>query len=403
MMMDMPTGAGFLYQKSPSGGFRWSSMLKKTKFSYESIEWLSYIEENSHSDTIIRHAMNGGELKFKHEDFGFKPDGFRIINDVKHFYFYDGCYFHHCEHNCEISSKSLHSKPDDKLRDKIVSEMGILHKISSCKWDALRPNISFVSKLSKFFNCQRLISEKELHDAIIKSEIFGMVQCDIKSPQKVIDKFLRLNFPPIFIHREVDESSVGEIMRNQIFKSKRKFPLEKQLTLGFHAKQHLITTEQFLFYHKQGMILDNFSIVVEYQRDKPLKQFVECVTEHRKQATIDKDESKQQLYKLVANSSYGRMGMNLSKQTDVKYVKSEESTNKKYYNAYTKHHRIFNGEFPSGYTEIVSSKKKITDKIPVHMSFFVLANAKLHFLKFIELMLDYWDTTKVKLTYMDTG
>ena len=54
MMMDMPTGAGFLYQKSPSGGFRWSSMLKKTKFSYESIEWLSYIEENP---KIIR-ALN---------------------------------------------------------------------------------------------------------------------------------------------------------------------------------------------------------------------------------------------------------------------------------------------------------------------------------------------------------
>ena len=403
MTMDMPTGAGFLYQKMPSGGFKWSSMLKKTKFSYESIEWLMFMEQNHESDIKIRHAMNGGELKFEHKQLKFLPDGFRIINNVKHFYFFDGCYFHQCEHNCQTSKKSLHQKPNDTKRDQLISEIGIVHKISSCKWSEKRKKIKFVSNVSKFFNCKRLISESELIDAIIAKEIFGMVQCDIMSPQKVIEKFMKLNFPPIFIHREVQSDSVCDFMRDQILNTKRKFPLKKQLTLGFHAKQHLITTEQFLFYHKQGMVLNNIAVVIEYQRDKPLKNFVDIVTEHRKQATLQNDESKQQLYKLVANSSYGRMGMNLSKQADVKYVRNEKANEKKFFNAFTKNRRVFNGEYPSGYTEIVSNKKKIVDKIPVHMSFFVLANAKLHFLKFIEVMMDFWDTTKVKLTYMDTG
>ena len=403
MMMDMPTGAGFLYQKMPMGGFKWSSMLRKTKFSYESIEWLSFMEMKSESQINIRHAMNGGELKFHHKGLNFLPDGYRVIHGVSHFYFYDGCYFHECKHNCKVSDKSTHLKPNDDLRDKLVSEIGIVHKISSCEWDGLKSNITLKSKLSKYFNCKRRITETELFEAIINYEIFGLVQCDIKSPQSVVDRFMKLNFPPIFIHREVHAESVGDYMREEIIKSKRKFPLNKQLTLGFHAKQHLITTEQFIFYHKQGMIMDNFALVIEYQRDKPLKKFVEVVTEHRKQATLDKDESKQQLYKLVANSSYGRMGMNLTKQRDVKYVRTDEADKKKHFNAFNIHRRLVNGEYPSGYTEIVSNKKKIVDTIPVHMSFFVLANAKLHFLKFIELMLDYWDTTQVKLTYMDTG
>ena len=170
MTMEMPTGAGFLYQKMASGRFKWSSMLRKSKFSYESIERMSYIEQNCWSDITIRHAMNGGEAKFTHGNFTFFPDGYRVIDGIQHFYFYDGCYFHQCEYGCDLSKKSLLLKPNDKARDRLVSELGVVHKISSCKWDEKKPNVTLVSKLSKFFNRKTLISEKELSDAILNSE-----------------------------------------------------------------------------------------------------------------------------------------------------------------------------------------------------------------------------------------
>ena len=97
------------------------------------------------------------------------------------------------------------------------------------------------------------------------------------------------------------------------------------------------------------------------------------------------------------------MGMNLSKQKSVKYISNRSFNPSKHITKFTKYHRLLEGEFDSGYTEIVSSKKTIEDKVPVHMSFFVLANAKLHFLKFIDTMLTHWDTSRVRLMYMDTG
>ena len=402
MMMDMPTGPGFCYRRENGGKFRWSSMLVKSKFSFEAIEWLEFLQTHENPEVKIQHAMNGGELRFEVDDFVFYPDGYREIGTIQHFYFYDGCVYHECEHFCDINRNSHHvTKRNDDERNRIIEKIGILHKITSCEW--IKNRVSCTKNLSVFFNRKTLISESELHEAICTGKLFGLVQCDIESDDQTIKKFMKLNFPPIFCHREVTEDLVGERIKSLLKENKRKFPLPKQLTLGFHASQILITTEQFLFYHQQGMKLHNFGMVIEYQRDKPLKKFVETVTHHRKQATINKDESKQQLYKLVANSSYGRMGMNLSKQKTVKYISNQSFKPSKHITPFTKYHRHLEGEFDSGYTEIVSSKKTIEDKVPVHMSFFVLANAKLHFLKFIDTMLTHLDTSKVRLMYMDTG
>ena len=402
MMMDMPTGAGFCYRRQNGGKFKWSSMLNKTKFSYESIEWLEYLQKTDNVDVKIQHAMNGGEIRFQNDDFVFYPDGYRKIGSIDHFYFYDGCAYHECERSCSVYNNTHHvQKRDDKKRNRIVKSMGVLHKISSCEW--MKNRVIFTKHISAFFNRKTLISEQELHNAICNGELFGLVQCDIQSNEETVAKFMRLNFPPIFCHREVTEDLVGDKMKAKLKENKTKFPLAKQLTLGFNASQILITTEQFLFYHKQGMKLFNFGLVIEYQRDRPLKKFVEKVTHHRKLATVNKDESKQQLYKLVANSSYGRMGMNISKQKSVKYIATDKFNPTKHITPLTKYHRNFEGEYNSGYTEIVSAKKSTEDKVPVHMSFFVLANAKLHFLKFIDIMLTYWDVTKVRLLYMDTG
>ena len=408
----MPTGAGYLYSRTTSGKFKWTSLLKKSSFSYEAIEWISFLETHdpffSKIGKKIQHAMNGGEVEINHFGRRFHPDGFLEHNGIKYLFFYDGCVYHTCQNKCTDFMNSSHiNKRDDIERNETLSNFGVVKYISSCEWRQMRKPDDFKVNLSYFFNRKTLICENELKTAIENNKIFGIVQCDIQSTHQVEEKFMRLNFPPVFQHTEVTEELIGPSMLALLKSNGLKLPLAKQLTLCFNATNHLITTDQFLFYKRQGFILKNISLVIEYQKDKPLKKFVDIITEERKNATRVKDDSKQQLYKLVANSSYGRMGMNLEKQKNVTYISpnaiDNASKRKAYFNAFTKYTRDLIGEYPSGYTEIVSKKKKIVDKIPVHMSFFVLANSKLHFLEFIAMMLDYWDTNFVKLLYMDTG
>ena len=76
----------------------------------------------------------------------------------------------------------------------------------------------------------------------------------------------------------------------------------------FSVKGYLCTTELLKIYHNWGMKITNLQFALEYQRGYPMKKFVEKVTANRIQATLDKDTIKQNLWKLVANSSYGRLG-----------------------------------------------------------------------------------------------
>ena len=82
--------------------------------------------------------------------------------------------------------------------------------------------------------------------------------------------------------------------------------MSPQLTLVYNAENILLTTEMVRFYMDHHMEICNIRYCIEFTRDKPLKNFVETVTKKRIKATHEKKDSLQLLYKLVANSSYGR-------------------------------------------------------------------------------------------------
>ena len=61
--------------------------------------------------------------------------------------------------------------------------------------------------------------------------------------------------------------------------------------------------------------------------------------------------------------------------------------------------RVVTGEYDSNVLEIIQKKKTIIDATAVVYANAVLMNSKLHILKFINMMLTYWDTTAFKLVY----
>ena len=55
------------------------------------VEWILFMQEKPFfKDYTIRHALNGGEVEMTLEGRHFRPDGFVIINNVKHFLCFDG-------------------------------------------------------------------------------------------------------------------------------------------------------------------------------------------------------------------------------------------------------------------------------------------------------------------------
>ena len=80
-----------------------------------------------------------------------------------------------------------------------------------------------------------IVRENEIFNAIINDKLFGIVKVDIESPQAVIDRYMKLNYPPIIRKVTPDESMISpRILANM---KARKIPIaEDQLTQTFHAK-----------------------------------------------------------------------------------------------------------------------------------------------------------------------
>ena len=424
MSQNMPNGAGICYLKNERGLFDFQSMVSDTNWSYESIRWLAFMETQPpfNSMVTIRHALNGGEHAVKIDGRLYYVDGYTEFEGRKYFFEYDGCRFH--KHNCVTSLRSNIPQKDDKQRNKDLSSIGILLRTYECQW--LKQKVPVKIAISNFF-ARKNICANEIMEAVANDSFYGIIRCDIFSPPSVIEHFSKLNHPPIFAHIQIEENMVGNKMKEILAARKVKYPLDKQLTLVFHHKQYVLTTDLAKFYMEKGMELTNLTLAIEYTRSKPLANFVETVTNKRKEATILGDNNLQNTWKLVNNSSYGRMTLNLLKRRKYKYVKPANAPtlddNPFITNVYP-----VQGEFETGYMEVTEKKRNTTDKVPgiiifvylifkfiitkfkitkflilVHFGFCILQNAKLWMLKTIDVLIRYLDTTAFELVYSDTG
>ena len=360
MRQNLPNGPGVCYERKSNGCFDYNSMLTSQNFSLNSIRWLSYMNtKEPFSGHTIYHALNKGEQKITTNGRNYYLDGYCVIDGEQYFLEFDGCMYHQC--TCEVSQKSKFSKRNDSLRHKDLSLIGTLIVMKECEWNQILIKEKPILNLPNFFG-EKNIEEKAIFDAIENGKFYGIIQCDIFSPDNVIEYFSKLNHPPIFNHIEVEKDMLSDKMIKQLEARKIKFPLEKQLTLSFHAKKYLLTTDLAKFYMSKGMKLTNLQIAIEYNRDQPLASFVNLVTEKRKEATRIRDNNLQNTYKLCMNSCYGKTGLNLEKLRQYVYVKPEKLD--KHLGPLTQRFDQVNGEFATNFIEVVKKKRKITDSIP---------------------------------------
>ena len=410
MRLELPTGTGFMYKKE-TNGFRWSSMRPPGGhgFSLEGVEWLNYMQTQSPFTEpdgtvhIIRHAMNGPEEEIRFPDqkiakysdgMAIFPDGYAEISGEKFFLFYDGCRWHKCD-TCDTMCLP-HERFDE--RRSLLSKLGTVITMKGCQWKVQRDLVTFKCQTSHFFRRKTLIQESELLTAIQKGDLFGLVLCDVESPEAVIEKWTKINFGPVIRHCEVTEDMIPDMILENLKNKGIKLPVEKTLTVCFHGKQILLTTTTAQFFIEQGMILSNIGMVVEFEKSYPLRGFVNKATAERVKASRNKDPQKAELYKRVVNASYGRSGMRTDNRVTVKYRRHSRIIP----STFEKSRIPLRGEFETDLYEIQSERYRIKDQIPVHLNFFILANSKLIILKCLSDLVDTLDTEKIRLQYMDT-
>ena len=365
MSQNLPNGPGICYRPNKEGLFEFEPMTSDINWSLESIRWLSYMETQppfrTESRQIhIQHALNGGEKLIEVEGRRYYVDGFAQIDGKIYCLEFDGCRFH--RHSCINSLRSDIKQRNDLQRNKDLESIGTLLQIFECDWLKLKPNVVFQNTVSCFF-ARRDIHSNEILDAVMNDRFYGLLRVDLKSPQSVVDHFMKLNHPPIYAHKIIEKDMVGSCMQKLLDERGAKYPLEKQLTLVFHHEQYLLTTDLAKFYIGLGMEVSNLTLAIEYTKSKPLAKFVETVTEKRKEATRIGDQNLQNTWKLISNSSYGRMTLNLLKRRNYSYVKQNQAPTIDD-NPFTTNVYPVEGEYSTGYVEVTQKKRRLTDKVP---------------------------------------
>ena len=321
----MPVGHGFHYRLKGNGFFSWNPVKNSDNFSLDAIEWLNFEQSKflkpDGTRHVIKHAVNYGEVEIKAEESRTesnliqhkvqKPDGYLNLDGTEHFWEFDGCHHHECPHKCSVYQRFKNKNVGSRWSPRSVEERnnfyrgrGVLHTITSCQWYQLKKSVSYKNYSSAFFR-KNDISEQQILEKISTGDFFGILRCDVTSPDHVIEFFKRISFAPVFLHKQVDENSIHPEYVEILKRNKRSFPLEPVLTIGYHGKDLLLTTEFVKYYLKLGIKITNVTEALEYEKDDALAKFVHHVTNERKKATEAGNNALQNIFKLVMNSSYG--------------------------------------------------------------------------------------------------
>ena len=234
-------------------------------------------------------------------------------------------------------------------------------------------------------------------NAILKGKLFGFVKCKLATPKALWAKFEEM--PPIFVNREVPEAAVSQEMMDYLTRTGRKRTSTKKLLGVLEADEILLYTPLLRWYIEHGLELQAVYTTIEYQPEKILAWFVDAVTKARRTGDIDNEKAiLAEFFKLLGNSSYGKLIEALERHTNVSYTKDETTVGHALRSAW------FDDltEIGDAY-EITSRKPRVTIHRPFQVGIAVYQLAKLRILEFNHDFLDcFVDRKDFELIQMDT-
>ena len=226
---------------------------------------------------------------------------------------------------------------------------------------------------------------------------FGYAEIDIEIPKHLHAKFEEMC--PLFYNKPVPEEAVSEHMLKYLRETGRKRGKDKKLMGALSAEKMLVYAPLLLWYVNHGAEITKVYRTIDYTPAKIFPWFVEEVTEARRTGDVEKSKALlAEVFKLLANSGYGKLIEALERQTNVIYTKDEKVVDRALRSAY------FSDldEIGEAY-ELESWKPRITIRRPFQIGIAVYQLAKLRMLEFYYDFLDrYFDRKDFELIQMDT-
>ena len=228
------------------------------------------------------------------------------------------------------------------------------------------------------------MNEQSLLSAIQNDKIFGMVLCDIKTPQHLKSYFSE--FCPIFKNAEVGREDIGALMEKFALDNNLLSKPQKMLIGSYFADKILLIIPLLKGYINQGLEGTKIYEVIQYLPVKCFENFGLEVSEAGRSGDSDLNKAVlAQTFKLWGNSSYGKTICNKEKHRNIRYCDSEAASELINDPLFHKLNAISENLY-----EIEHFKKEIVLDLPIQIWFVVYGYAKLRMLEFCYDFLDFF-------------
>ena len=238
----------------------------------------------------------------------------------------------------------------------------------------------------------------DIIDKVKTGQLFGLVKVDILTPEWLKPKLDE--FPAIFKNCPVSRDDISPMMR-RFCEQNNKLRKPTTLLISSHkADQILLITPLLKYYLELGLQVTKIHYIVHFPDHKPCFQdFADKVSDARRRGDQDPESSVlASTFKLIGNSSYGKVTTNQTKQTDTTYANGFHATYLMNQNRFKMCRKVDDDLF-----EIEMYKKNHYFNLPLHLGVFVYGYAKLRMCQWAhQFVQKYLPRDMYELCQMDT-
>ena len=354
----------------------------------------------------FQHMYNGGEVRLGGRNL--PVDGFAPSKNSRGLVLqFLGCYFH-C-HNCSACPTGRSDNPET-CREHTMSNVQYLKDLGyevvikwECEFDHELKNNKDLRIFCKSLNIEvdnrHKLTESQIIKGVQDGSFFGMVECDIKTPEELKPYFEE--FQPIVKQAMLDRDSIGEHMKKFAVENGLLKKPTKTLLCSYFADRILLATPLLQWYLSKGLIVTKIHQTIQFSPEKCFEKFGQTVVDARREGdTNPATKVVSDSSKLMGNSAYGNCLKNVEKYRDVSYHKAEGSEIHSLINEKRFSHCE---EINDDVIEIEMMKKSVKIDIPIQVGFFVLEYSKLLMLRFYyDFLLQYISDRDFCLVQTDT-
>ena len=381
-----------LMKPQPTGVFvrrKREKQFKAERFCCNSSKAIEWIEWESHVQGVhFTHAMNGNEMKLG--GLSLPVDGYaKLADGTEKVLQFLGCYYH--SHCCKAnpSGRYKNSVKDEKNNNDTFVKLAYLkwlgydvQYIWECEFDRQKTKNCklrlFCSELNVNVDNRNTLTEDQIIDEVRNGSFFGMVQCDIYTPDHLKPAFEE--FQPIPKHAYLSRQDIGAHMQSFAEKNNLLKRPTKTLLCSYFAEKILLATPLLQWYLKKGLVVSKVYQTVQFKPISCFTNFGEEVVTARREGDVDKSKRiVSDSCKLIGNSAYGKCLVNKEKHTNITYHSINDPLVSTKINTKQFSHI---DEITDNIVEIQSAKNKIKLDIPISVGFFILEHAKLKLLSF---------------------